>query len=220
MTPFTLGCLCIPCIAFLMGAQHWFVLRRTTLSALQHFGAGIVFAALAIELLPLALHDHTVWIVSLGFFSGVASMLALKWWSGLKWVGDTQWLAYFIDFIIDGMLIVLALSSGLHRGVMVTFAVTFELFFLGLSLPKQASKFKWRMASGVCIGGLVIGLSQPLFSPTVMGFLLSFGCAALLFLVAEELLVQAHHDVEDGPWLTAMLFVGFWAICVLDMLQY
>lgn len=209
-----------PMVAFVLGAQQWRVFSRRALSAFQHFAAGIVFAALAIELLPLALHDHDVWIVSAGFFSGVLTMLALKWWSGLRWVAHNAWLAYYVDFFIDGMLIVLAGIAGAHRGLLVTCAVTFELLFLGMTLPKRMQPLRWWMASGVLLGGAIVQWMHAFLTPDRLGFLLSFGCAALLFLVAEELLVQAHHDVEDGPWLTAMLFVGFWAVCVLDMLQH
>lgn len=47
--------------------------------------------------------------------------------------------------------------------------------------------------------------------------ILSFGCAALLYLVTEELLVEAH---ESGETMlgTSMFFVGFLAFLLLGML--
>lgn len=42
----------------------------------------------------------------------------------------------------------------------------------------------------------------------IFPLILGFGVAALLYLVTEELLVEAH-SVEDTPFITAMFFVGF-----------
>ena len=47
--------------------------------------------------------------------------------------------------------------------------------------------------------------------------LLSFGCAALLYLVTEELLVEAHEEIET-PVQTAMFFLGFIALLVTEMI--
>ena len=50
--------------------------------------------------------------------------------------------------------------------------------------------------------------------PFVTGFL-AFGLIALLYLVTEELLVEAH-ETEDRPWVTAMFFIGFLLLLLLD----
>lgn len=47
--------------------------------------------------------------------------------------------------------------------------------------------------------------------------MLSFGSAALLFLVTEELLVEAH-EVSETAARTAMFFAGFLLFLVLGML--
>ena len=49
------------------------------------------------------------------------------------------------------------------------------------------------------------------------GLLLGFGCAALLYLVTEELLVEAH-EVPETPLATASFFVGFLVLLVIEML--
>jgi ZIP family zinc transporter len=51
----------------------------------------------------------------------------------------------------------------------------------------------------------------------VQGGFLAFGLIALLYLVTEELLVEAHES-EDRPWVTAMFFVGFLLLLLLDEL--
>jgi zinc transporter, ZIP family len=48
----------------------------------------------------------------------------------------------------------------------------------------------------------------------VAGFL-SFGLMALLYLVTEELLVEAH-EKPDTPLISSMFFVGFLALLTLE----
>ena len=66
--------------------------------------------------------------------------------------------------------------------------------------------------------GILIG-SSLLSGRTGFGLevVLSFGAAALLYLVTEELLTEAH-EVPETPWLTAMFFVGFLSLFLLEML--
>lgn len=49
--------------------------------------------------------------------------------------------------------------------------------------------------------------------PVVTGFLV-FGLVALLYLVTEELRVEAH-EVPDRPWIAAVFFVGFLLLLLL-----
>jgi len=53
-------------------------------------------------------------------------------------------------------------------------------------------------------------------SDNVMELVLSFGLAALLFLVTEELLTEAHEGPES-PWLTSSFFLGFLVFLLLGM---
>ena len=48
--------------------------------------------------------------------------------------------------------------------------------------------------------------------------MLSFGCAALLFLVTEELLVEAHESADTAV-TTTMFFLGFLIFLLLGMLE-
>lgn len=47
---------------------------------------------------------------------------------------------------------------------------------------------------------------------------LSFGAAALLYLVTEELLVEAH-EVPKTTLSTAMFFLGFLILLIIDMVR-
>jgi ZIP family zinc transporter len=50
----------------------------------------------------------------------------------------------------------------------------------------------------------------------LLEIVLSFGLAALLFLVTEELLIEAHEETET-PLLTLSFFVGFLLFLLLGM---
>ncbi|HJT03446.1 MAG TPA: hypothetical protein VJ757_07440 [Pseudonocardiaceae bacterium] len=51
-------------------------------------------------------------------------------------------------------------------------------------------------------------------SATVLAAVLAFGAAALLYLVVEELLVEAHEQAET-PLLAVLFFAGFLGIYLL-----
>lgn len=52
-------------------------------------------------------------------------------------------------------------------------------------------------------------------SPALIEGFYAFAIAALLYLVTEELLVEAHEG-EDPAWATAMFFVGFLCIVAVE----
>lgn len=64
------------------------------------------------------------------------------------------------------------------------------------------------------IGTLVATPVATLSSTTIAGFL-SFGVIALLYLVTEELLVEAH-EKRDTPFVTALFFVGFLGLLLFE----
>lgn len=66
---------------------------------------------------------------------------------------------------------------------------------------------------------IAIGIGEPAvrgaFAHTLAS-VLSFGCAALLYLVTEELLVDAH-EVPETTTATIMFFAGFRIFLLLGM---
>jgi ZIP family zinc transporter len=190
-------------------------------SAVQHFAAGLVFAAVALELLPeVAEGGHRVAMI-LGFAAGVGAMLLVKALThghseqGSKAVGALLF-AVALDLFLDGLLLGLASSSEGDRGVALLVALSLEVGFLALSLT---TTLKDTGRSGLAalfpvgaLGGWLL-LGQMSGAPLI-GFL-SFSVAALLYLVTEELLAEAH-EVEDTPVVTAMFFVGFLCILLLE----
>jgi hypothetical protein len=64
----------------------------------------------------------------------------------------------------------------------------------------------------VIAAGLGGALAQTLsHSPVTMVGMFSFGTSALLFMVAEELLLDAHEDGEHVWWVDLQLYTGFFA---------
>jgi ZIP family zinc transporter len=222
------------------------VLRRPgprLVSAIQHFAAGVVVAALAGEVLPgLRQEGNLAWAVT-GFTAGVAVVLALAAYgrrrdaaaapsadsaagsAGLLPLGLL--VAVGIDLLIDGMLVGLGVTLGSTQGLILTIALTIEILFLGLSLAAELTDtgLSKARAALVCTGlGLAtavgaIGGAASLAgaSKPVLAAVLAFGAAALLYLAVEELLVEAHEQVET-TLSAAMFFAGFLTIYLLGEL--
>ncbi|WED42199.1 ZIP family metal transporter [Legionella cardiaca] len=203
-------------------------------SATQHFAAGVVFAAVAKELLPKLGSESAPLPLVIGFFCGVLSMLLLKIFANKlaeRETGDTGISpglisAVGIDLFIDGILIGIAFLTGTRGGLLIAVALAMEVLFLGISttatLGKRAVTVKIRFAITILLALLIplgsisgaLVLSQ--LPNAITEGILAFGVAALLYLVTEELLTEAHeHDIET-PFITACFFIGFLCILLLE----
>ncbi len=231
-------------------------------SVVQHVAAGVVFAAVAAELLPKELNEHMPLPLIVGFGGGVAFMLGVEWLVkrlGRKRTGEegakgenegsrvaggtpavsaaeaavegvastTLLIVIAVDLAIDGLIIGVGFAAGAKQGLLITIALTLEVLFVGVSV---AAEFAAAGASRGLTIGITAGLGAVLAAGAVLGvtllgalsgtglaIVLAFGSAALLYLVTEELLVQAH-VVPDTPFTAATFFFGFLALLVIDML--
>jgi zinc transporter, ZIP family len=210
-------------------------------SAVQHIAAGVLFAALATELLPDVVHRRMPWVTLPGFALGVMVMLSLKAVSrrleareedadggsryGLA-LPTSLLLASGLDIALDGLLIGVSFAAGERQGLLVTIAMTLEVLFLGVATaaaikgPRarglvMAATFSFGvlLTTGAAIGAYFLAGA----SPVVVDVVLSFGVAALLYLVTEELLTEAH-EVDETPLLTSMFFVGFLVLLMIEMM--
>lgn len=223
-----LGYSAIPVLAAIIGAGAtvWRRPGERLQGTVQHFAAGIVFAAAAGELLPDMLHDKgAVLPVVLGGLAGVALMLAIR--AASERAGQSAGLVAItaVDILIDGFVVSLGFIAGAGQGLLLTIALSVELLFLGLAVALAlggagASRVRVVLATaGVALllpAGAVAGtfLFQGMARTWLTGFF-AFGLVALLYLVTEELLVEAHGKPET-PLGTAVFFVGFFLLIILD----
>jgi len=201
-------------------------------SGVQHFAAGLVVAAIAEELVPEMTSGHTAYMIA-GFLLGVGLMLGLKVFTrnaesdsnGIKGASGAMLLFVVgIDLSVDGLLLGLAAGQGLLKSLGLIVALTLEIGFLVLSTTTTLLS-KGISASGTLIKSIGVTLLFPIFGFIGYWFLsgltgpalvatISFAVAALLYLVVEELLTEAH-EVEDTPWVTALFFLGFLVIFII-----
>jgi ZIP family zinc transporter len=132
-------------------------------------------------------------------------------------------LATFIDVAVDGFIIGAGFAAGGETGTILAIGLSVELLFLGLALASE-SNAGWRLvAISGALGATVLGfalLGNLLLagaSHAVIGGALAFSAAALLYLVTEELLMEAH-TVEEKPFSTLVLFGGFLAFWSVQLM--
>jgi ZIP family zinc transporter len=221
-------------------AGIWATLRvpgENTRSALMHFAAGVVFAVVAVEFLPDLVHEHSVLATAVGFTLGTAAMLGVRLWSETRakknlekseTASGSLIVATAVDIVVDGLMLGIGFAAGAKQGILLTVALAFELISLGLAVVlelKQGRISRGRILSsiialsGLFIFGAVAGSAAlSLISGALLAGVIAFGAAALLFLVTEELLTEAH-EVAENPLLTSAFFVGFLAVFLLELLS-
>jgi ZIP family zinc transporter len=225
----------IPTATMIIGGLVAYVAKpsKTVASFTQHFAAGVVFAAVALELLPKLGQSTSVIPLTLGFILGVALMILVKELTGghdhsHDKTPGTPWgllVAIGIDLFIDGLLIGIAFVSGEKGGVLIAIALAIEILFLGLSLSSSLANRNIKvvyslltlliMATLILVGSLLGSSIMSHANKPILEAVLSFGVAALLYLVTEELLEEAH-EVRDTPLITSAFFTGFLIIFLLN----
>ncbi len=218
----------IPTVCMIIGGMlaTLFVPKPSVRAATQHFAAGVVFAAVAIELLPALGHTQQQLTIAIGFLIGVFSMLSIKWATGQSESPVGLLSAVGVDIAIDGLLIGIAFEAGRRSGDLITTALAIEILFLGLAttaiLRKEKWSASWSITSIILLSlliplGYLLGISLMHFLPaSALTGVIAFGIAALLFLVTEELLLEAH-EIPDRLWVTACFFIGFLVIVLLEV---
>ncbi|MBY0611210.1 MAG: transporter [Beijerinckiaceae bacterium] len=216
----------IPATAAIIGAAIAVNVRLspTLVSAIQHFAAGVVFAAAAGEILPDVMHGGSPLATMIGGFLGVVVMLSVKQIETFV-KGPVGLLSMIgIDILIDGLVLGIGFSAGAKAGLLLTIALTIEVLFLGLTVAAELgeslrSKIKIIGVTATLVVLLPLGalLATPIATlpPHVVTGFFAFGLIALLYLVTEELLVEAH-ETPDRPWVTAMFFIGFLVLLALE----
>ena len=205
-------------------------------SAIQHFSAGAVLAAIASNVIPEVERIGTVTQVISGFVLGGLTMMGLKWVivrlerkekNGHKIPAGLA-AASAVDTFIDGVIISAGFSLSPQLGTLLVIALALELFFLTLSVGVEFRRGKYKtwqillagggIASLLLAGSLAASFVFAGATPATLAVVLSFGAAVLIYLIAEELLVETI-QAEDSIFSTLTLFSGFLVLLVLKMLS-
>jgi ZIP family zinc transporter len=239
----------VPLITMFMGGFFGatFNVKNRARSSFLHLAAGVVFAVVAIELLPDIVEKQNVVTVAIGFFAGLAIMLIIKHYTRKsekkhKEIISTEriekenikilpWgllVGIAIDIILDGILLGVGFSAGKSEGILLCVALSLEVLALGLVVSTELKKemFKKRLilfitlvlSFSIVVGALIGSILLNLISNNILDGVLAFGLAALMYLVTEELLVEAHEDI-DTPFSTAIFFVGFFIFLMIALIN-
>lgn len=209
---------------------------------LLHLAAGVIFAVVAIELLPDIVSAHNIPIVSVGFFAGLALMMLIKYMtrrsekkhkeiiaqnaeSVLPW-GLLVGIA--VDIFLDGILMGIGFAAGQEEGVLLCIALSLELLALGLVVSTELKNEKFDrktifltliiLSISILIGSLIGSIILNYVNEIAITGILAFGLSALMYLVTEELLVEAH-EMEDTPLNTAVFFIGFFVFLIIAIIN-
>ncbi len=204
-------------------------------SAVQHFAAGAVLAAIAANVIPEVERIGTFAGITGGFVAGGLVMIGLKWVVVRFEHGDKRGskvplglaAAAAVGTVIDGAITSAGFSTNQQLGSLLAVALALELLFLTLSVGVEfrEGKFNWWQTFAVT-GGIaslfLIGAFAAAFlladaPETTLAVVLSFGAAALIYLIAEELLVETIEQ-EKSLFPTATLFAGFLTLLALKLL--
>ncbi len=205
-------------------------------SFILHFAAGVVFSVVAVELLPDIVKNHQPLQVIIGFTLGLIVMLLIR-----KFAEDKEGkevtvnksklpvsllVAIGVDIFIDGLLLGIGFSAGGVTGMLLAIALSIELLSLGMATATELGDnnlSKPRAMGIIALLAMVFFVSAVLgatllhnLSHSAMEIVLSFGLSALLFLVTEELLTEAHEEKET-VWHTSAFFGGFLLFLILGM---
>jgi ZIP family zinc transporter len=202
-------------------------------SGLQHFAAGVVIAAAALELLPEVVRESGL-VSVIGFAAGIATMFGMRALAGhleqravsrqafslpLGMIGATA-----VDFLIDGLILGAGFAAGGHTGVLLAIALAIEYLFVGLSLagamgPKASKAMVIAvpvLLSLLTVGGTFLGVWMLAgASPVVLAAVLAFGAVAFMYLATEELLVEAHANGETAVGSSAF-YIGFLTVLIIE----
>ncbi|PZP47714.1 MAG: transporter [Pseudopedobacter saltans] len=206
-------------------------------SLILHFAAGIVFSVVAVEILPNVVKEHKPFQVVIGFVLGLLTMLLIKHLGEDKQKETVNTsgkaipmgliMGIGVDIFIDGLLLGIGFSAGEATGTLLAIALSIELISLGIATATELVGNGVKKDKSI---GIIASLAFLFFISAIMGatllhnlsdsameIVLSFGLSALLFLVTEELLIEAHEEKET-VWHTSVFFFGFLVFLILGMI--
>jgi len=193
---------------------------------IAHLVGGLVFGMAAADLMPAASRDNHPLGLVIGFCLGFSLLIVVN-----AVLEDPHEIAaknksrpsilllipFLVDSLIDGLVVGISPDVG-PQGWVIPLAVALEMGLAALGLASLLRRGDQRLKSSLG-GGLMaliylIGLAcstilaKYLTGPYLTG-LLAFGTAALIYLVIEEVMKEAHAIGEDdSSWVNLAFFLG------------
>lgn len=203
-------------------------------AVVAHLVGGLVLGIAAADLMPAASDSGHPLALAIGFCLGFSLLLVIN--AVLEDPDDNSeqsrprpmlllMLPFLIDSLIDGLVVGISSKAAEQQWVIpVAVALEMGLATLGLGtlLGRGAGRWRSRVSGALMAFTYVIGLSVSLVitnglqGPALTGTL-AFGTAALIYLVVEEVMKEAHARGEDDSGVVNVaFFIGLLCIWLLD----
>ena len=203
-------------------------------AVVAHLVGGLVLGIAAADLMPAASDSGHPLALAIGFCLGFSLLLVIN--AVLEDPDDNSvqsrprpmlllMLPFLIDSLIDGLVVgISSKAAGQQWVIPVAVALEMGLATLGLGtlLGRGAGRWQSRVSGALMAFTYVIGLSVSLVitnglqGPALTGTL-AFGTAALIYLVVEEVMKEAHARGEDDSGVVNVaFFIGLLCIWLLD----
>ncbi len=221
----TMAWILVPAMAVLIPGLLTLVVRpgpRLT-SAMQHLAAGLIMAAVAVELIPETLKDaDSKWPAIAGYAAGLVMVFLIRRVSRRLDEDSPNGLlaTVFIDVTLDGFLVGISLATIVGTGVAILVgSLSVEVAFLVMATIGALLTRRWKrrrvvlivivMSIATLVGGFLGFIAAGSLPPAMLSAATAFGVAALVYLVVEELLVEAHEEDAETTLGSLLFFVGF-----------
>ena len=203
-------------------------------AVVAHLVGGLVLGIAAADLMPAASNSGHPVALAIGFCLGFSLLLVIN--AVLEEPHDSPehgrprpmlllMLPFLVDSLIDGLVVGIS-SEAAEQQWVIPMAVALEMGLatlgLGTLLGRGASRWRSTLSGALMAGTYLIGLSislsftSGLQGPALTGTL-AFGTAALIYLVVEEVMKEAHARGEDDSGLVNVaFFIGLLCIWLLD----
>lgn len=203
-------------------------------AVVAHLVGGLVLGIAAADLMPAASDSGHPLALAIGFCLGFSLLLVIN--AVLEDPDDNSvqsrprpmlllMLPFLIDSLIDGLVVGISSKAAEQQWVIpVAVALEMGLATLGLGtlLGRGAGRWRSRVSGALMAVTYVIGLSVSLVitnglqGPALTGTL-AFGTAALIYLVVEEVMKEAHaREEDDSGVVNVAFFIGLLCIWLLD----